>query len=338
MPAAKQAAARKPVAVSATSDGLLTHLVPDKSFAEEYFSRDIAGVQDINLLRYAKAAKNNVLLFGPTGPGKTSLVLAYAATDDIPLVTVQANGAIDPNTFWGGWQPKGELDAEAVVEKFTKLLAMVSASMPKGTDPDVAMRLVVSMMKDDLQWVESEITKVIRYGGCLYIDEVNFLPPKVSAVFHGLLDKRRQITILEHGNEIVKAHPDLQVIAAYNPDYEGTRPLNAAFKNRFSLKVRFDYDENVERELVCLPVMLDFASKLRSRCKAGDIETPVSTNMLVEFEVLAVDLGYQFAVENFLSAFAEEERQAVGEAFEMFSDRIQEQLAEMIQMADAETG
>jgi hypothetical protein len=84
--------------------------------------------------------------------------------------------------------------------------------------------------------------------------------------------------------------------------------------------------------------MLDFAGKLRARGKAGDIETPVSTNMLVEFEVLAVDLGYQFATENFLSAFAEEERHAVQEAFEMFSDKIQEQLAEMIQMADAETG
>lgn len=296
MPAAKQAA-RKPVTASVPA-GLET-LVPDKAFAEEYITRDIAGVQDINLLRYAKAAKNNVLLFGPTGPGKTSLVLAYAATDDIPLVTVQANGAVDPNTFWGMHEPDQE---------------------------------------GRLQWIESEITKVVRYGGILYIDEVNFLHPKVAAVFHGLLDKRRQITILEHGNEVVKAHPDLQVIAAYNPDYEGTRPLNAAFKNRFSLKVKFDYDENVERELVCLPVMLDFAGKLRARAKAGDIETPVSTNMLVEFEVLAVDLGYAFATENFLSAFAEEERHAVQEAFEMFSDKIQEQLAEMIQMADAETG
>lgn len=283
-------------AAKPTSAHSLSHLVPDNLFAEEYVSRMVHGIRDIDLLRYAKAARNNLMLFGPTGPGKTSLILAYAATDLIPLVTVQCNGAVDPATFWGG----------------------------------------VQMLADGrLVWQDSEITKVVREGGVLYLDEVNFLPPKVAATFHGLLDKRRQITLLEKGNEVIQAHPDLQVIVAYNPDYEGTRPLNAAFKNRFKIKMRFDYDEAVERELICLPVMLSLAQKLRMAQRAGDLETPVSTNMLIEFEELAVDLGYGFAVENFLNAFGEDERQPVTEAFDLFSEQIKTELAQMEAMASA---
>lgn len=275
----------------------LTHLIPEQLFADEYISRKIEGVRDIDLLRYARNARNNVLIFGPTGPGKTSLVLAYCATDKIPMVTVQCHGAVDPNTFWGG----------LVIDEATGAL--------KG-------------------WQDSEVTEVIRHGGVLYLDEVNFLPSKVSATFHGLLDKRRQITILDKGNEVIKAHKDLQVIVAYNPDYEGTRPLNAAFKNRFKIKVRFDYDEMVERQLLCLPVMMDLAAKLRQANKAGDLDTPISTNMLIEFEELAVDLGYPFAVNNFLNAFGEDERQAVGEAFELHSETIRAQLKQMEEMEE----
>ena len=281
-----------------TSTGALGHLIPEKAFADEYVSREIEGVKDIELLRYAKLAHTNVLIFGPTGPGKTSLVLAYCAADNIPVATVQCNGAVDPNTFWGG--------------------------ITFNEDGSLA------------GWKDSEITKIIREGGVLYLDEVNFLPPKVAAVFHGLFDKRRQITIPELGNMVIKAHPDLQVVCAYNPDYEGTKPLNAAFKNRFKLKIRFDYDEEVEKALICIPVMLEIATKLRNAQRAGDLDTPVSTNMLIEFEELAVDLSYEFAMTNFLNAFNDEERQAVTETFDMYSSDIKAQVREMERLAASE--
>jgi hypothetical protein len=289
---------RRRKAASKPDDGghALAHLIPAKVFAEEYVSRNFHGVKDIDLLRYAREARINTMLFGPTGPGKTSLILAYAATDGIPVVTIQANGAVDPNTFYGGLSIDPETGAL------------------KG-------------------WEDSEITQVIRHGGILYVDEFNFLPAKVAATFHGLLDKRRQVTILDKGNEVVQAHPDLQVIVAFNPEYEGTRPLNAATKNRFKLKLRFDYDRKVEEQLVYLPVMLDVAAKLRASNKAGDLETPVSTNMLIEFEELAVDLGYDFAVENFLNAFHEDERSSVANIMELHSAAIRDQLAEMERIA-----
>jgi nitric oxide reductase NorQ protein len=271
--------------------GPLAHLIPEIAFADEYISRKVGGIKDLDLLKYAKNARKNLLLFGPTGPGKTSLILAYGAKNKIPVVTVQCNGAVDPNTFWGG--------------------------ISFDEDGNIA------------GWQDSEITQVIEHGGIIYLDEVNFLAPKVAAVFHPLLDKRRQITIPELGNKVIKAHADLQVVASYNPDYEGTKPLNAAFKNRWPVKLKWDYDETVEKELLALPVMQEIAKKLRTAHNTGDLETPISTNMLIEFEELAIDLGYDFAVENFLNAFADEERQAVSEAFDLHSAEVQAQVKEM---------
>lgn len=312
---------------------VLQHLIPDSIFADEYISREIKGVKDIDLLRYAKEARKNTLLFGPTGPGKTSLVLAYAATDKLPLVTIQANGAVDPNTFWGGWQPRPDLDEDAI-DRFLGLYELVKAKMPKASLAEIMAVATAMMDRSQLQWVYSDNALVVINGGVLYINEANFMHPKIAAVFHGL-DKRRQVNILEKGNEVLFASPELQLIIDYNPDYEGTRPLNAAFKNRFTLKVKFDYDAEVEGQLVYLPVMLEVATKLRNSHRAGDLETPVSTNMLIEFEELAVDLGLDFAIENFLNAFHEDERSAVRDVLELHKITITDQIAEMERLAQA---
>lgn len=292
---ATKPAVKKPSAESKA----LAHLVPDIGFSESYISRMIDGVSDVGLLGYAMQTKANTVISGPTGPGKTSLVIAYCAKKKLPVATVQCHGAIDPASFWGG--------------------------------------LVMDSETGTYIWQDSEITQIIRHGGVLYLDEVNFMPAKVSATFHGLLDKRRQITILEKGNEVIEAHENLQIVASYNPDYEGTKPLNAAFKNRFKLKLRFDYDPVIESSLLCLPVMQELAGKLRMAHAAGDIETPISTNMLIEFEEIAVDLGYEFAMNNFVNAFPEDERQTALEVFELHGERIRKEIKEMEEMIENES-
>lgn len=271
----------------------LAHLIPEKRFADEYIGRTIKGYSDLDLLKYAGSAGKNVLLSGPTGPGKTSLILAYAAANKIPLVTLACNGAIEPDAAFGG----------------------------PVQDP----------VKKVIYFQESDAIKVIRGGGLLYFDEINFMPPKISAVFHGLLDKRRQVTLLAKGNELIKAHPNLQIVAAYNPEYIGTRPLNPAFKNRFSIKIQFDYDRKVEEQLLQTTTIIDVAEQLRSRHEAGDIDTPVSTNMLQEFEEFCIDLGYEFAVENFLNAFNVDERSAVRDVMELHSTGIRSEITALLE-------
>lgn len=268
-----------------TKKHILQDLVPDIDFAPVedgggYISRVINGVLDMDLLRYAHRTNTNVMMFGDTGPGKTSMVEAYAAKYQVPLVTIMCNGGVDPNAFWG--QPV----------------------------PDAEQGFRIQ---------DADTLQVVENGGILYLDELNFLPAKHAAPLNSLLDKRRMITILEQGNRRVKAHKDLFVVATFNPDYEGTRPLNPALKNRFSLQIEIDYDKDVEAELVCMPIMLELAQQLRARRTKGDIVTPVSTNMLIEFEQFCLDLDLPFAIENFAAHFAADEREAVMDVFELNS-------------------
>lgn len=303
MPAAKTGTTTtrsRTTKVEASKSHPLDHLIPKHTRATEYVSRTVYGVHDIDLLRYAKAARKGVLLFGPTGPGKTSLVEAYAATDKLPLVVIECRDGIDPATFFGQWLPN-----------------------PDPSGPKFI-------------WQDSDIVQVIRHGGVLLLDECNFMRPKVAATFHRLL-RDRTMAVLENGNEVIEAHSDLQIVAAYNPGYEGTFGLNAAFKNRFAIKCEWKYDPVVEAQLVGMPVLLEIAGKLRDRMADGDIETPVSTNMLTEFEEFSIDLGLEFAVDNFIAAFTDEERAAVREVMALSVDTLSEQLAEMERLAEEDS-
>lgn len=279
---------------------LLSALIPPPSVYENYVHREFEGYDDIDLLNYADSSNYNVLMFGPTGPGKTTAVRAYAARGHQrtrnakptpkPLVTIQCNGGVDPATVWT--QPRKDANGQIVYEEALPLL-------------------------------------VIRHGGILLFDEVNFLHPRISAVAHSLLDDRRSVTIPELGNEHVEAHPDLFVVCTYNPDYQGTRPLNEAFKNRFQIKMHYDYDTDVEREVISIvpgvsvEPILEIATKLRTMSADGALTTPVSTNMLRDFLVIGNDLDYDFAVANFINTFHVDERQAVANVFELHRDDIE---------------
>lgn len=288
-------------------------LVPSKDVHEGYVPRVIDGFTDLDLLEYADKSNMNVLLFGPTGPGKTRVVRSYAALGPVinektgkrapkPFVTVACNGGLDVATFWG---------------QYTKTSTGA------------------------IKFIESSVLTVIRFGGVLNLDEVNFLHPRISAVLHGLLDDRRSIVVPELGNELIEAHPDLFVVGTYNPDYQGTRPLNEAFKNRFKIKLEFDYDRAIEEQIVPpfdgvdVTPLLDLAQKLRNQAAEGQLTTPVSTNMLQDFVLIGMDTqSLNFAIRNFVNAFHTDERQAVENNFELIRDELETMIETAVQLSE----
>ena len=273
----------------------LARLIPDddckpRDDGGEYISRYVSKVLDMDLLKYAHHTSQPLMMFGDTGPGKTSMVMAYCAKYNIPLVTVMCNGGIDPSAFWVFPVP----------------------------DAEQGFRLI-----------ETDLLTAVRHGNCvIYFDEINFASAKVLAALNSLLDKRRQVTVLELGNELVKAGPNLLIVATFNPEYEGVRSLNAALRNRFKIKLHIDYDPRVEEALLCMPIMHDIARKLRAQ-RHTEIRTPVSTNMLIEFEQIAVDVSLDFAITNFLAAFAPTEREAVSAAIDLVRHDLELQAAKM---------
>ena len=283
-----------PIKSSITEAHPLASLVPQEFFLEDYISRTLPGaVTDLDLIDTAREMRHNVLITGPTGSAKTTLVYAAAHRAGLPVVNVPCNGAAEPRQFIGGWTP-------TVDGKF--------------------------------DFVPGDLVKAVQHGGIIYLDEVNMLPPKIAAFLHGLLDRRRTLTLPEAKGSTfpteVRAHPDCQVIAALNPSYHGTRPLNQAFRNRFAIKINFPYLRVVEEELLASEHLLNLADSLRLRFDVGDLTTPVSTNMLLEFEEFAHNdnLGFDFALENFVGAFTTEEQAVVREVLGLEGQNIHDDL------------
>lgn len=274
-------------------DHPLTGLIPAEWFGEDYIPRTIDGVLDIDALRKARLLRHNTLIEGPTGPGKTSLVMAFGAIDRIPVILVPCNGGATPESLFGQWKPDGH---------------------------------------GGWMFVEGPVTVAARHGGVVYLDELNMAMMKIMAVLHPALDKRRTITIMGgDADSVQKAtiqlHPDCQFIASYNPDYEDTRPLNEALKNRFALKMVFDYDPDIERQFINITILVDLAEQLRYLQREGDIRTPTSPNMLSEFEQFT-EMGLDFAIRNFLNAYHAEERQVVAEIINNNRVELQRQVDE----------
>jgi hypothetical protein len=251
--------------------------VPRIELAKRYVHRKVFEVEDFKVFDHARANGINVLIYGPTGPGKTTSVEAWAAERGLRMATVSGNASMEPSQMTGKYVSDGN---------------------------------------GSFAWIDGPVTDVVRNGGVLLLDEVNFISPKIYTVLYSLLDGRRMIVLLDHHGETIEAHKDLTIFATMNPDYIGTTSLNFAFRNRFDIQIPWDYDDKVEEKLVPSKALRVLSKQLRTEAAKGQYETPISTNMLMEFHHFVDALGYEFAVENFIAHFSTDEQPSVRLVFQ----------------------
>jgi len=80
--------------------------------------------------------------------------------------------------------------------------------------------------------------------------------------------------------------------------------------------------------LVNSPSLLELAGSLRVSVATGNLTTPISTNLLFELEEVNEDLGFDFALNNFLNHFPEDESQVVREVLITYAEKIWNDLNE----------
>lgn len=236
--------------------------IPSADLVKGYITRKFFGVDEVEIYDKALERGANVLLEGPAGTGKTSSAMHYAWKRQKRFYSLSGNIALEPSQIFGKYVPDGN---------------------------------------GGFVWVDGGLTEIVRNGGVLLLNEINFMPARISTVLFSLLDYRREITLLDHAGEVIKAHPDLLIIADMNPSYRGTSPLNEAFRDRFAISLQFDYDSKVESKIIKSSTLLQVANNLRDLKKAGD--TPVSTRLLKNFEQQANDFNIEFAIESFVNSF-----------------------------------
>ena len=303
--------------------------VPERSFVNRYVQRDHDGVSDFDMLDYALENRKNVLAKGPTGTGKSLLWKAYAAHKRMRYAVLPCSLGLDPTHIAGKHLP--------------------NRNRTKALDPEYV-------------WLDGVAADIIRNGGLLALGEVNFMPERIGPILFPTTDWRRSIRLQDHEDEEVFAHvptiiaedgkpdrcwcsdPDgkecrskwVLVCADMNPDYEGTRPLNRAFKRRFSMQPYFDYDPVVEAQLVPSESLRElFQDKLRPR---NDFTTAFSTDMMMDIVQLTQDKSFDFAMASFLWRVEGDEQQAVQIVVDPFKQRIETEIAALTPVVEVEEG
>jgi nitric oxide reductase NorQ protein len=156
-------------------------------------------------------------------------------------------------------------------------------------------------------WIDGLLTKWLRLGGIMYLDEANMMKQDVATRLNPVLDTRGHLVLNEKDNEVIERHPYGYLIISMNPfsaEFAGTKPLNAAMRRRMAVWINFDYTsvgEKVSSEEVKMLMkrakldedtsykIIRVGAELRRQYKAGDIPYGPSLGDLINWATLIHD-------------------------------------------------
>lgn len=256
-----------------------------------YFSRVIDGVDETTVYDYARRTQQNVLLTGHAGTGKTSSARNYAATHQLPFVTIECTMQIDQSITQGRFVPTG--------------------------------------VGNSVEWKYSQLATAVRQPSVVLINELTRMTPKSASLFLRLLEERE--IVIEPLNEVIKVHPEVLFIADQNTGlgYTGTSTQDNALLDRFNIKMEFQYDTEIEAQFIKSQALLDFAQAIRVAAETNDeFSVPMSTRALINFQANAQNLGFNFAVNALLNNYPklDGEREAIKLRFDADADTIASEL------------
>ena len=165
-------------------------------------------------------------------------------------------------------------------------------------------------------FLESYVTKAVRFGGAVVFEEINFAKPQYLAFLNSLLDDNGFIRL--DSGEVVKRHQHFRFFATLNLGYYGTKELNQALFNRFNVVIELPAlsDDAIRLMLktrvpVCEPYidkMLGVYHKLRTKIATEELEIVISPRNLENWARLAQYEGYVRAAEKTIIPIAKNDR------------------------------
>ena len=148
--------------------------------------------------------KENTLLTGGAGVGKTTHVEQLAARCNQPLLRVNLNGETRLSDFIGK----------------------------------------LNVIGGETVWVDGILPMAMKKGWWLLLDEVDFADPAILSLLHPVLEENPCLVIKENKGEVIKPHPSFRIFATANSigamqeragSYSGTNTMNEAFMDRWQV-------------------------------------------------------------------------------------------------------
>ena len=171
-----------------------------------------------------------VLLKGPTGCGKTRFVEYMAWKLGRPITTVRNQGVQEMR--------EGEVRVPLVT----------IACHEDLTASDLVGRYLLDA--NGTRWIDGPMTRAVKAGAILYLDEVVEARKDTTVLIHPLTDHRRILPVEKTGN-IIEADDRFLLCISYNPHYQSAlKDLKHSTRQRF-ISIEFDYPPvDVEAEIV----------------------------------------------------------------------------------------
>ena len=174
----------------------------------------VGRTRELDLLLAAVAAGCDVLLEGPPGTSKSTLLRAIAGEWDVPLLLVEGNADLTPARLLGHHNPARVLREDYTAENF----------------------------------VEGPLIQAMRSGGFLYLEEFNRAPEDTLNTLLTAMAER-QVTIPTVGT--ITAGDSFRVIGSMNPfDNVGTTRLSSSVHDRMCRLAIGYQDAEAEADIV----------------------------------------------------------------------------------------
>lgn len=179
-------------------------------------ARVVGRERELNLVLAAVAAGRDIILEGPPGTSKSTLLRAITAEWGIPLVFVEGNADLTPAKLVGHHNPARVLREDYSADNF----------------------------------VDGPLVEAMRNGGFLYIEEFNRAPEdSLNTLLTAMAERRIAVP---RAGEVV-ARDTFRVIASMNPyDNIGTTRLSTSVHDRLCRLAITYQDEQAERGIVAL--------------------------------------------------------------------------------------
>ncbi len=237
----------------------------DTSTLRQALSGQVVGrKRELELVLAALAADRHVLLEGPPGTGKSTLLRAVAQSLGIGFEFVEGNAELTPARLVGHFDPARVLS--------------------DGYDPSV--------------FVDGPLVTAMRDGSLLYVEEINRIPEETLNVLITVMSEG-ELNVPRLGR-IAAAH-GFRLVAAMNPfDAVGTARISGAVYDRVC-RVAMSYQSAQEeidivlRNISETPVPDEWLNKVvevvRTTRTHGDLRVGSSVRGAVDFAKVAVSLA-----------------------------------------------